>query len=77
MGQICQHVSDKRESQRDNYLRMVLARQGPSYDGILQDPMLAGFIRLTQRTLITFIILLFIIILILAILIIIIIIIIY
>ena len=56
---------------------MVLARQGPSYDGILQDPMLAGFIRLTQRALITFIILLFIIILILAILIVIIIIIVY
>ena len=77
MGQICQNVFDKRESQRDNYLRMVLARQGPSYDGILQDPMLAGFIRLTQRTLIIFIIILFIIILILAILIVIIIIIVY
>ena len=57
MGQICQHVSDKRESQRDNYLRMVLARQGPSYDGILQDPMLAGFIRLTQRAVIIYILL--------------------
>ena len=69
MGQVCQHVFGKSELQRDNYLRMVLARQGPSYDGILQDPMLVGFIRLTQRTVITIIIILFIIILILAILI--------
>ena len=57
MGQICQNVFNKRESQRDIYLRMVLARQGPSYDGILQDPMLAGFIRLTQRAVIIYILL--------------------